>query len=191
MSNCGVSVVVLWSPVSSGQPWWPHATSFSQFIDRTRSSTTNGSPSEFRERIPISTVFSSVSEILSQSCHVAAPDRAESMHETTQCAPHRCSYIAKRPPGRDPFAAHKFNQVASDDTLIGRNLPDTRHQDCAALYKSYNTSTLPKTSVIITFHNEARSALLRTVGLVLLENVSRICVGTFDVNRSQHSPGDE
>lgn len=74
-----------------------------------------------------------------------------------------CSYIAKRPPGRDPFAAHKFNQMASDDTLIGRSLPDTRHQDCVSLQSSYNASTLPQTSVIITFHNEARSALLRTV----------------------------
>ncbi|XP_018496527.1 polypeptide N-acetylgalactosaminyltransferase 2 [Galendromus occidentalis] len=100
------------------------------------------------------------------------------------------NYIAKRPPGQDPFAAHKFNQVASDDTLIGRALPDTRHQDCAALHTSYNTSTLPKTSVVITFHNEARSALLRTVVSVLQRTPSHLLKEIVLVDDASDDPTD-
>lgn len=82
---------------------------------------------------------------------------------TLICVDSRARYIGKKPPGPNPYEAHKFNQAASDEAAIGRTIPDTRHQQCVALMTSYETAELPETSVIVAFHNEARSALLRTV----------------------------
>ncbi|ETE65447.1 Polypeptide N-acetylgalactosaminyltransferase 2 [Ophiophagus hannah] len=66
--------------------------------------------------------------------------------------------------GQDPYARNKFNQVESDKLRMDRNVQDTRHDQCQR--KQWRVD-LPATSVIITFHNEARSALLRTVVSVL------------------------
>uniref|UniRef100_A0A8C4E6G1 Polypeptide N-acetylgalactosaminyltransferase n=1 Tax=Dicentrarchus labrax TaxID=13489 RepID=A0A8C4E6G1_DICLA len=67
-------------------------------------------------------------------------------------------------PGQDPYARNKFNQVESDKLRMDRAVPDTRHDHCR--HKQWK-SELPASSVVITFHNEARSALLRTVVSVL------------------------
>uniref|UniRef100_A0A7N6F6K5 Polypeptide N-acetylgalactosaminyltransferase n=1 Tax=Anabas testudineus TaxID=64144 RepID=A0A7N6F6K5_ANATE len=63
-------------------------------------------------------------------------------------------------PGQDPYARNKFNQVESDKLRMDRAVSDTRHDHCR--HKQWK-SDLPASSVVITFHNEARSALLRTV----------------------------
>lgn len=57
-----------------------------------------------------------------------------------------------------------FNQYASDRIGLHRSLPDVRDAECKNI--SYRKK-LPQTSVIIIFHNEAWSALLRTVHSVL------------------------
>ncbi|KAK2104392.1 hypothetical protein P7K49_018248 [Saguinus oedipus] len=62
--------------------------------------------------------------------------------------------------GEDPYRQHAFNQLESDKLSPDRPIRDTRHYSCPSV--SYS-SDLPATSVIITFHNEARSTLLRTV----------------------------
>ncbi|XP_054767307.2 polypeptide N-acetylgalactosaminyltransferase 1-like [Lytechinus pictus] len=54
--------------------------------------------------------------------------------------------------------------MASDMIGINRSLPDVRPKQC--LYKQY-FATLLRTSVIIVFHNEAWSALLRTIHSVI------------------------
>ncbi|KAF3831054.1 hypothetical protein GH733_002292 [Mirounga leonina] len=66
--------------------------------------------------------------------------------------------------GEDPYRQHAFNQLESDKLSPDRAIRDTRHYSCPSL--SYSAD-LPATSVIITFHNEARSTLLRTVKSVL------------------------
>ncbi|GFO48189.1 polypeptide n-acetylgalactosaminyltransferase, partial [Plakobranchus ocellatus] len=72
------------------------------------------------------------------------------------------TYLQKQrlKPGQDPYARNKFNQKSSDDTKPDRKVPDTRNQACKSVHWS---DDLPDTSVIITFHNEARSTLFRTV----------------------------
>jgi len=65
----------------------------------------------------------------------------------------------------DVYGRNQFNQKASDSIASNRDIPDTRGTECKA--KDWPSSTLPPTSVIITFHNEARSALLRTIVSVL------------------------
>ncbi|KAL1237505.1 Polypeptide N-acetylgalactosaminyltransferase [Trichinella spiralis] len=57
-----------------------------------------------------------------------------------------------------------FNQYVSDRISIYRKLPKVPDASC---YKKQYNDNLPKTSVIICFHNEAWSVLLRTVHSVL------------------------
>ena len=64
-------------------------------------------------------------------------------------------------PGEDAYSRNKFNQRASDDIAPDRPLMETRSVLCKR--KHYDVNQLPSTSVIITFHNEARSTLLRTI----------------------------
>ena len=58
-----------------------------------------------------------------------------------------------------------FNKIVSDKVSLWRHLPDFRSGACKAL--KYDTSSLPSSSVVIIFNNEALSALLRTVWSVL------------------------
>ncbi|XP_068198390.1 polypeptide N-acetylgalactosaminyltransferase 14 [Antennarius striatus] len=76
------------------------------------------------------------------------------------------NYLSARrwKPGDDPYTLYAFNQRESERIPSNRALRDTRHYRCNSLH--YN-SDLPPTSIIITFHNEARSTLLRTIRSVL------------------------
>ncbi|XP_028970507.1 polypeptide N-acetylgalactosaminyltransferase 14 [Esox lucius] len=67
-------------------------------------------------------------------------------------------------PGQDPYKLFAFNQRESERIPSNRALRDTRHYRCTELH--YDPE-LPSTSIIITFHNEARSTLLRTIRSVL------------------------
>ncbi|XP_018120412.1 polypeptide N-acetylgalactosaminyltransferase 14 isoform X3 [Xenopus laevis] len=67
-------------------------------------------------------------------------------------------------PGEDPYRLYAFNQRESERIPSDRAIKDTRHYRCIELHYQ---SDLPPTSVIITFHNEARSTLLRTIRSVL------------------------
>ena len=57
-----------------------------------------------------------------------------------------------------------FNQLASDEISLNRTVPDLREEECQ--FWDYPTQ-LPKASVILVFHNEGWSTLLRTVNSVL------------------------
>jgi polypeptide N-acetylgalactosaminyltransferase len=59
---------------------------------------------------------------------------------------------------------NSYNAYASDMISLHRSLPDVRHSECKTI-KWHDP--LPTTSVIIIFHNEGWSALLRTVHSVL------------------------
>lgn len=62
------------------------------------------------------------------------------------------------------YRENGFNIYVSDKISLNRSLPDIRHPNCNS--KRY-LETLPNTSIIIPFHNEGWSSLLRTVHSVL------------------------
>lgn len=62
------------------------------------------------------------------------------------------------------YAEYGFNQYISDKISLERPLKDTRHFACKERKYPHN---LPKASVIIVFHNEGWSTLLRTVHSVI------------------------
>lgn len=62
------------------------------------------------------------------------------------------------------FLINRYNLLASDRIPLNRTLPDVRKKKC--LLNNYDNE-LPITSIIIVFHNEAWSVLLRTVWSVI------------------------
>ena len=60
---------------------------------------------------------------------------------------------------------HAFNQYVSNMILIHRSSPDPRDEWCKA--PDRNLKDLPATSVVVCFHNEAWSTLLRTVHSIM------------------------
>uniref|UniRef100_A0A1B0CSE3 Polypeptide N-acetylgalactosaminyltransferase n=2 Tax=Lutzomyia longipalpis TaxID=7200 RepID=A0A1B0CSE3_LUTLO len=67
----------------------------------------------------------------------------------------------------DGWLKNAFNQYASDLISVHRTLPDPRDQWFVCKDTSRYSENLPATAVIICFHNEAWSVLLRTVHSVL------------------------
>uniref|UniRef100_A0A671N6L7 UDP-N-acetyl-alpha-D-galactosamine:polypeptide N-acetylgalactosaminyltransferase 16 n=1 Tax=Sinocyclocheilus anshuiensis TaxID=1608454 RepID=A0A671N6L7_9TELE len=87
--------------------------------------------------------------------------------------------------GEDPYREHAFNLQESDRLGSERAIRDTRHYRCASM--TFDPD-LPPTSIIITFHNEARSTLLRTIKSVLMRSPPHliqeiILVDDFSSNR--------
>ncbi|CAG0880345.1 unnamed protein product [Cyprideis torosa] len=109
----------------------------------------------------LKSIDESANEISPGSAHPSSGESSELKYFDEQ------AYIAKGrlKPGEDPYVKNKFNQAVSDDIPSNRPLPDTRHKACKE--QVYDVAHLPSTSVIITFHNEARSTLLRTIVSVL------------------------
>ncbi|CAG2112277.1 unnamed protein product, partial [Medioppia subpectinata] len=66
------------------------------------------------------------------------------------------------------FKYHEFNVLASDRIALNRTLRDSRSDSCQS--KQY-PNQLPDASVIIVFHNEAYSTLLRTLHIYLKQHL--------------------
>lgn len=62
------------------------------------------------------------------------------------------------------YRVNRYNLVASDRVPLNRTLPDVRKKKCVG---KYSADGLPDASVVIVFHNEAWSTLLRTVQSVV------------------------
>ncbi|XP_051902151.1 polypeptide N-acetylgalactosaminyltransferase 10-like isoform X1 [Hippocampus zosterae] len=62
------------------------------------------------------------------------------------------------------YRENGFNIYVSDRISLNRSLPDIRHPNCK---RKLYAEKLPSTSIIIPFHNEGWSSLLRTVHSVL------------------------
>ncbi|XP_067931373.1 polypeptide N-acetylgalactosaminyltransferase 13-like [Watersipora subatra] len=64
---------------------------------------------------------------------------------------------------KEMFKINQFNLMASDMIALNRTLPDHRLSACKSAPYKQHVDILPQTSIIIVFHNEAWSTLLRTV----------------------------
>ncbi|XP_075923555.1 N-acetylgalactosaminyltransferase 7-like isoform X2 [Petromyzon marinus] len=71
---------------------------------------------------------------------------------------------------RDSVREFGFNMVASDAISLDRSIADLRHDECK--YWHYDEA-LPPASVVIVFHNEGWSTLLRTVHSVVKRTPAR------------------
>ena len=67
---------------------------------------------------------------------------------------------------KDSFNINQFNLVVSERVALNRSLPDMRMSQCKQkVYPSLDS--LPKVSVVIVFHNEAWSTLLRSIHSII------------------------
>ena len=115
-------------------------------------------------------------QVLNQNNFNPQPDQGE-FGEPVHMLPH------EQAKSRNLFRIHSFNLLASDRIPLNRTLPDIRKPQYFPWYFQvdkclqflfsrckelrYNVRELPTTSVIIVFHNEAWSTLLRTVHSVI------------------------
>ncbi|XP_028847063.1 polypeptide N-acetylgalactosaminyltransferase 13 isoform X1 [Denticeps clupeoides] len=74
---------------------------------------------------------------------------------------------------KDLFKINQFNLMASDMIALNRSLPDVRLDGCKT---KVHPDELPNTSVVIVFHNEAWSTLLRTVHSVISRSPRHLLV---------------
>lgn len=65
---------------------------------------------------------------------------------------------------KELFEQNQFNLLASNLISLQRSLPDVRYLECRPIKYP---NRLPSVSVVIVFHNEARSTLLRTIWSVI------------------------
>lgn len=70
------------------------------------------------------------------------------------------------------FQINQFNLLASDLMSLNRSLPDYRMDGCKK--RSYPVSSLPDTSIVIVFHNEAWSTLLRTIWSIITRSPTHL-----------------
>lgn len=70
------------------------------------------------------------------------------------------------------FKNNGFNQFRSDRIPLDREIPDTRDPRCVD--RKYPISDLPSTSVVIIFHNEAYTTLLRTITSIFNRSPARL-----------------
>ncbi|XP_071445367.1 polypeptide N-acetylgalactosaminyltransferase 16-like isoform X2 [Hetaerina americana] len=84
----------------------------------------------------------------------------------------KVDFIPKELSQAEKYFKYSFNIEASHGVPMGRKLPDSRHPRCRDA--AFDTDNFLSSSVIITFHNEARSALLRTILSILLRTPKSI-----------------
>ena len=65
---------------------------------------------------------------------------------------------------KEKFKIHQFNLLVSEMISVNRSLKDVRMDACKS--KKY-PAVLPTTSVVIVFHNEAWSTLLRSIHSII------------------------
>ena len=72
---------------------------------------------------------------------------------------------------KEKFKIHQFNLLVSDQISVNRSLKDVRMEACRS--KKY-PGALPTTSIVIVFHNEAWSTLLRSLHSIINRSPSQL-----------------
>uniref|UniRef100_A0A915DYF9 Ricin B lectin domain-containing protein n=1 Tax=Ditylenchus dipsaci TaxID=166011 RepID=A0A915DYF9_9BILA len=75
---------------------------------------------------------------------------------------------------KEMFKQNQFNLMASNLISVNRSLPDYRSTKCKTTGESLKSMDLPSVSIIIVFHNEAFSTLLRTLHSVVNRSPSKL-----------------
>ena len=90
----------------------------------------------------------------------------------------------------DPLRKYSLNVLVSSALSPDRDIPDHRPEECQHVQYS---SSLPHSSVIITFRTESRSTLLRTVVSVLTRTPAELLTEIIlvDDNNEDESVGKE
>ncbi|XP_061718563.1 LOW QUALITY PROTEIN: polypeptide N-acetylgalactosaminyltransferase 3-like [Cydia pomonella] len=73
---------------------------------------------------------------------------------------------------RELYQLHSYNILVSDKISINRSLPDMRSDSCKSV--EFNLDNLPTATVVIVFHNEAWSTLMRTVMSVIMRSPKQL-----------------
>ncbi|XP_063365479.1 polypeptide N-acetylgalactosaminyltransferase 3-like [Cydia amplana] len=73
---------------------------------------------------------------------------------------------------RELYQLHSYNILVSDKISINRSLPDMRSDSCKSV--EFDLDNLPTATVIIVFHNEAWSTLMRTVMSVIMRSPKQL-----------------
>ncbi|XP_063626043.1 polypeptide N-acetylgalactosaminyltransferase 3-like [Cydia splendana] len=73
---------------------------------------------------------------------------------------------------RELYQLHSYNILVSDKISINRSLPDMRSDSCKSV--EFSLDNLPTATVIIVFHNEAWSTLMRTVMSVIMRSPKQL-----------------
>ncbi|CAG0920509.1 unnamed protein product [Notodromas monacha] len=100
------------------------------------------------------------------------PDGPGEMGKAVKLPPKEQMDPVERKKFDDGFQKNAFNQYASDMISVHRSLPDVRIEKCKE--PGRYAENLPATSVIVCFHNEAWSVLLRTVHSILDRSPSNL-----------------
>ncbi|KAK8388591.1 hypothetical protein O3P69_020529 [Scylla paramamosain] len=88
----------------------------------------------------------------------------------------------------DPYAQHAFNVRVANSLQPDRPIPDTRHPRCRGL--DFDEEELNTLSVVVTFHNEARSTLLRTLVSILNRTPQDLLEDIVLVDDASDDPSD-
>lgn len=96
------------------------------------------------------------------------------------------SYIKGARHDDDPMKLNSFDQVKSDAIGSFRKVIDSRHHTC----QSQQWEGLPSSSIIMTFYNEARSALLRSISTVLKRTPEHLISDIILVDDHSTDPQD-
>ncbi|CAD6186671.1 unnamed protein product [Caenorhabditis auriculariae] len=87
--------------------------------------------------------------------------------------------------GRDAEQEFGFNTYVSDQISLNRTIPDIRPKECKHWHYP---EKLPKVSVVVVFHNEGWTPLLRTVHSVLLRSPSHLIEQVVMVDDDSDKP---
>ncbi|XP_042238685.1 polypeptide N-acetylgalactosaminyltransferase 2-like, partial [Homarus americanus] len=92
----------------------------------------------------------------------------------------------------DPYSRHAFNIKVSNSLPSDRfyQTPGIPGEPSKCGQLEYDLDTLPTVSVVVTFHNEARSALLRTLYSVLSRTPEELLVDIVLVDDASDNPSD-